>query len=140
MCALQRPLDDRSQLRIRLEAEAVLAILSECRAGEAELCSSDALVFEADQNPHPLRRAYAHATLAEAYSQQELKSEVQNRATELVALGLKLLDALHLTSAEEAGANVFCTCDDRLLKRSRNLAIPPLRVFSPLELAQELNV
>lgn len=35
-CALQRPLDDKSQTRIRLEAEAILSILEQCKAGNAE--------------------------------------------------------------------------------------------------------
>ena len=33
MCSLQRPLDDKTQLRIALEAEAVLGILALCQAG-----------------------------------------------------------------------------------------------------------
>ena len=33
-CCLQRPLDDQTQPRIKVEAEAVLAILSSVQAGE----------------------------------------------------------------------------------------------------------
>ena len=33
-CSLQRPLDDKSQLRIQLEAEAILAILMLCKDGD----------------------------------------------------------------------------------------------------------
>lgn len=38
-CSLQRPLDDKSQLRIRLEAEAVLSVLD---LVEASLASAEA--------------------------------------------------------------------------------------------------
>lgn len=40
MCTLQRQLDDRSQLRIHLEAEAVIGILLMCQRGEAGLLTS----------------------------------------------------------------------------------------------------
>ena len=140
LCALQRPLDDRAQLRVRLEAEAVLAVLAHCRAGGAGLCSSDVLAFEAGHNPHPSRRAYAHAALAGAVARQALIPAVASRAAALVAAGLDTLDALHLAAAEVAGADLFCTCDDRLLKRSRVLSAPPMRAVSPLELATELGL
>jgi len=44
-CSLQRPLDDRSQPRINIEAEAVLTILRLVESGDLELLSSDALIF-----------------------------------------------------------------------------------------------
>jgi predicted nucleic acid-binding protein len=50
------------------------------------------------------------------------------------------LDALHLASAEAAGADYFCTCDDRLLRRARAAAAPPLRAVSPIELVGELGL
>jgi len=58
MCAIQRPLDTPSQVRLVLEAEAVLGLLSLCQAGVLELVLSDALVFENEQNPSPIRREY----------------------------------------------------------------------------------
>ena len=56
MCSLQRPLDDKSQLRVRLEAEAVLGIISFCESRQAEFVSSDPLEFETGRNPHPVRK------------------------------------------------------------------------------------
>ncbi|MEK7249996.1 MAG: hypothetical protein AAB209_06175 [Bacteroidota bacterium] len=41
-CSLQRPLDSKTQTRIRLEAEAVLVIIALCDEGRIELISSDA--------------------------------------------------------------------------------------------------
>jgi hypothetical protein len=40
-CSLQRPLDDRIQTRIVLEAEAVLALLAYCERCHADLIVSD---------------------------------------------------------------------------------------------------
>ncbi len=50
VCAIQRPLDTPSHLRIALEAEAILGILALCESGRVELVSSDALVYETERN------------------------------------------------------------------------------------------
>ena len=49
VCCLQRPFDDQTQPRIRVESEAVLAVLAEVEAGSATLLTSDALEY--DLNP-----------------------------------------------------------------------------------------
>jgi predicted nucleic acid-binding protein len=118
LCSLQRPLDDRSQPRVQLEAEAVLAIIAVCEAGEAELVSSDALEYETARNPYPVRKAYAPRALGKAGRVVRLSADVEQRAQALNQAGFKPLDALHLACAAEAGADYFCTCDDRLLKRA----------------------
>ena len=140
MCAIQRPLDDLSQVRVRLEAEAVLGVLAHCRSGGADLISSDAHAFESGRNPHPLRRAFADGVLAGAAVRQALTPAVEARAVELEAAGCRPLDALHLSSAEAGGADYFCTCDDRLLRRARAIAAPPLKAVSPIELVGELGL
>ncbi len=65
-CSLQRPLDSKTQTRIRLEAEAVLVIIALCDEGRIELISSDALVFESFQNSESARQDYALETLKKA--------------------------------------------------------------------------
>ncbi len=48
-CSLQRPLDNRSQFRIAIEAEAILGILFWLSETDTlDLISSDALVFEVE--------------------------------------------------------------------------------------------
>jgi hypothetical protein len=37
ICAIQRPLDEQSQLRIRLETKAILGVLAACASGLIEL-------------------------------------------------------------------------------------------------------
>jgi predicted nucleic acid-binding protein len=49
------------------------------------------------------------------------------------------MDALHLALAELGKAEYFCTCDDRLLRRSRKSAGVGVKVVSPLELVQEIE-
>ncbi len=139
MCSLQRPLDDKAQIRIQVEAVAVIGILALCESGQAELISSIALDYETKRNPHPIRKNYATDVLAKARHFIRLSSKVGQRARELNQAGLKPLDALHLACAEEAGADFFCTCDDRLLKRARVVHSGPPKVVNPLELIAEIG-
>jgi hypothetical protein len=137
-CSLQRPFDDRAQLRIRVEAEAVLGILALCESGKAELVASDAHRFENERNPHSLRREYMDEMLTVAVHFVPGTQAVRDRASQYVAGGIKMLDAAHLASAVEARAHYFCTSDDRLLKRGRAADTGITQVVTPLELIQEL--
>jgi len=67
-CALQRPLDDKSQMRIRLEAEAILSVMELCKAGDLDLISSEALELEIAKSPVATRRNYAESALVCAQS------------------------------------------------------------------------
>ena len=139
MCSIQRPLDSRVQLRITVEAEAVLGILSLCESGKLDLVSSKALDYEAMRNPLPVRRQYAQAVLARARFVLGDHDGLWPRTEKLIVQGLKVLDASHLAAAELSQARFLCTCDDRFLRRGRILAVPPLRVVSPLELIAEVD-
>ncbi len=139
MCVVQRPLDTPTHLRIALEAEAVLGILALCEQGEIEIVSSDALLYEARRNPHPLRREYALAVLAQAKEHLKVSQEAEERAKWLEGQGIKSLDALHLALAEIGGVDYFCTVDDKLLKRARRLKGVSVNVVTPVELIEEME-
>lgn len=46
VCCLNRPFDDQTQERIKLESEAVLSILSGCEVGKWALLNSEVIDFE----------------------------------------------------------------------------------------------
>lgn len=137
--SLQRPLDSRTQIRIVLEAEAVLGVLALCEAGEIELVSSDALRFELSQAPSPARQEFGRQVLSLAKVFVPLSRSPEERARETNEAGIRPLDALHPASSEAAQADCFCTCDDRLLRKARVLQNIKVRVVSPLELIQEIE-
>lgn len=138
-CCLQRPLDDKSHVRVQLESEAVLAILSLHEQQRILLISSEVLEFELAQNPDPLRRMYVAEVLSDAEIRVQVDTVVHMRARELEASGLRGMDALHLACAEAAHADYFCSCDDRLLRRARTIKNLRVRVVSLLELAEEIT-
>jgi len=56
VCCLNRPFDDQTQDRIRLEAEAVIAIMGHIEAGDYHWLSSEVVDKEIQQNPNAERR------------------------------------------------------------------------------------
>ena len=139
-CALQRPLDDRTQFRVRVEAEAVEAVLREVERGAAGLLSSDVLVAESTAAADATRRDFAAESLALAASWVRLTDAVEQRARPYRSAGMRALDALHLASAVEGGADYFCTTDDRFLKKAKAANPLGVRVVTPSELALALGL
>lgn len=133
-CSIQRPLDTLDQVRLRLEAEAVLGILEQIETGRIDLVSSTVLELETSRNPHPLRREHGEQTLRHASETIVVDTRVEERARELFQQGIAAMDALHLASAEQAAADYFCTCDDVLLRKARQIARLEIQVVSPVEL------
>ncbi len=138
-CSLQRPLDDRSQPRVNVEAEAVLTILALVESGDVGLVSSEALEFEIGQIPDATRQARARDVLKLAGQVLKVTDEIEALADNLVKIGIKPIDALHLATASSTKADYFCTCDDSLLKKAKKLKSLETRVVSPLELIAEVT-
>ena len=139
ICSIQRPLDDQSQVRIRTETEAILGILDLAQAGRITLLSSAAHLIETRQNPYPDRREHTLNVLSLASQYIPTSAQVAERAQTFVATGIDQLDALHLALAVAGEAAYFCTTDDRLLRRGREVDTNETLVVSPLELVRHLD-
>lgn len=132
--AWNRPFDDLSSERIRLEADPVAAILSIAEARRVELAGSEYLDFEVDQNPDR-ERALRVAELVKLVSiTARLSPNLAQRARALGERGLRGLDALHIASAETLEADLLVTTDDRMRKAARRAgADVVVRVVGPIE-------
>jgi predicted nucleic acid-binding protein len=137
-CTIQRPLDDRSQPRVALEAAAITAILGQCEQGSLTLVVSDITRFETSRNPFVQRQLFANSIIDAAGEYVSLNAVITQRATTLEQKGIAAIDALHLASAEYARVDVFCTCDDRFYRKGRLIPDCAVRIVTPLELAQEI--
>jgi predicted nucleic acid-binding protein len=137
-CSLHRPLDNKAPLRVALEAEAILGLLAKCEVGELTLVSSEVLSLEVDRNPQPQRKAYVSSILKQAQIVIVVDDVIEKRAKILESRGFKAFDALHIASAESGAVDYFCSCDDRLLKKSRHQSDLAVKVLSPLELVNEV--
>jgi hypothetical protein len=137
MCCLKRPFDDQSQPRIRLESEAVLALLS-AESEAIRFARSPALWLENTRNPLPVRAARL-ARWLEPVDAAGDSAALEQRTRLLMQMGFGNFDALHVASAEATAADVFSTCDDRLLKAAMNVRDAlRVRVVGVVELATEV--
>jgi hypothetical protein len=48
-CSLQRPLDDKTKLRIAIEAEVMIHLLQLCEDEKIQLISSEILIYEIEK-------------------------------------------------------------------------------------------
>jgi predicted nucleic acid-binding protein len=117
VCALCRPYDDQSFLRIKLETEAVNLILSNVKRGYYRLLLSPAHTKEIAAITDILERTELQEVLKEfgmpvVYGLNETKERVE----ELIKSGLGVADAAHIAFAEQMKAP-FISCDEKLIRK-----------------------
>ena len=137
-CCLNRPFDDQTQPRVALESQAILSILAKCESGVFSLISSEVVKIENDRNPFPEKKAFVESVIGISASFVTVDDACVARAIELESRGFKSYDALHISIAEIAVVDYFCSCDDRLLSRAAVQTDLGVKVRSPLALAQEI--
>ncbi|NES23603.1 MAG: type II toxin-antitoxin system VapC family toxin [Symploca sp. SIO3E6] len=117
VCCLNRLYDDQTQLRIRLESEAISEIIVNCQLGKWELIISTIIESEISQTPLQTRKEKVRESLSIGKTKIFLTQSILTRAKELTTFSFKKYDALHVASAE-GNADIFLTTDDRLLRKS----------------------
>jgi len=138
VCCLNRPFDDQTQARIRLEAEAVLIILGQCEAGRLEWIASEVVDIEVGRIPNPERRHRVQLLVSHASHSITVGKRETERAQQLELWGVPAYDALHLACAESRGVDVFLTTDDQLLRKCMDLAEQlRMQVANPLAWLRE---
>jgi len=133
VCCLNRPFDDQTQDRIRLETEAIYAILKKIELGKLELLNSDIIFYEVEKIPDITRKERINCILSLSCQYIDLDHEIKERARNIQSLGIRSYDSLHIASAELAKATVFLTTDDQLLKKAKHYDTSlKVRVENPL--------
>ena len=138
-CCLQRPLDDQTHPRIRVETEAVFVVLAAVQAGEHLLLGSEALEYEVGRIPDQARRTEVLSVLALAAERRQITDGVEALAFTFERQGLQALDALHLALASTAKADFFCTCDDKLFRKAQTLPGLSCKITTLLGLVPEVT-
>lgn len=134
VCCLNRPFDQQTQARIRLETEAILEIINYCQAGTWTLITSNVLEAEINQTPNIERVENVKKILSIAKIKVLSGDWLSERTKDLQKLGFASYDAAHIASAERAKVDIFLTTDDRLLKKSQTFAqLLKVKVNNPLQ-------
>lgn len=118
VCCLNRPFDDWVQPRVRLEAEAVLAIIEKCELSDWHLFTSAVLEAEVERTPNPVKRQRVLDFLTIATKRIIVTEVILSRSNTFQEIGISPFDALHLACAESAEVDVLLTTDDRLLRKA----------------------
>lgn len=118
VCCLNRPFDDPTQERVRLESEAVLTILERCQRKSFTLLTSEIVDYEIGRIPDGDRKQKLRSLKSISRVYIMVTDVIVGRSVELSELGFRAYDALHIACAEKGRADVFLTTDDSLLKRA----------------------
>jgi predicted nucleic acid-binding protein len=136
-----RPFDDQSQMRIRLETMAITMIFTLIERGSFSANWSFILEYENSRNPFRERRAFVQQLAHSCSSSIEPDEAIRELATSLAENHeIRGRDALHLACAEWSGCDYLVTCDDRLIqqgKRLRQTGVLNLQVLNPIDLLRE---
>lgn len=136
-CCFNRPYDDQTQNRIRIETEAKLALQDSVRQKKTTLIWSYILDFENKYNPFHERAIAIQLWRDLAVIRVRESESILETGRELAKLGLKSFDALHVACAIAAHANIFVTTDDALLRKLRAhsdiIALPSADALAQVE-------
>jgi predicted nucleic acid-binding protein len=130
-CCLNRPNDDQTQDKIRIESDAIMAILFKCFYGSWKLIGSDVLEYEIMKTPDLNKRFKALELYKIRKENIFINDIIIKRANEVQKNGIKPMDSLHFASAEEGGANVLLTVDKDFILNSKKIN-SSLRVVNPV--------
>ncbi|MCX6584691.1 MAG: PIN domain-containing protein [Candidatus Aminicenantes bacterium] len=133
-CCFNRPFDDQSQIKIRLESEAKLYIQAAIYSNEIELAWSYILDYENYCNPFEERKNSIKKWRDLATTDIEESGWIIQQAQVIMNLGVKSKDALHVACAIASKCDYFLTTDERLIKKLKNfqeiVVINPLQFIS----------
>ena len=134
-CMFNRPFDEQSHIRIRLETEAKLAIQEEIRRGTYQLIWSYILDYENNKNPFQERKEQIIKWKKYAIADVEENTDIINTAILLNNEGLQKMDSLHIACAIFAKADYFLTTDDKVNKKASTIA--NIKIADPIDFIKQ---
>lgn len=128
-CSFNRPFDDQTRMKVKLEADAKLFIQNEILNGKFQLVWSYMLDFENSENPYHQRKDTIQDWKDIAVLDCEANEAIILHAERLQSIGLKSKDALHLACAVFGQCKYFITTDSKILNKKVN----GIRIINPLD-------
>lgn len=126
---LNRPFDDQSIFKIRLETIGAFFIFELIERRKIRLVNSSVIEYENSKNPFFERKIWITSYLSKASYHQKINLRIKERAQDIQKLTIQAIDSLHLASAEAAGVDYFITCDYDVIKKYKG----KLKVFNPVD-------
>jgi hypothetical protein len=132
-CTYNRPFDDQSYMKIRLETESKLYIQSGIREGKYLLVWSYMMDYENNDSPYDEKRNAVSLWKEIAVEHCPSSEDIVALGHRLMELGLKSKDSLHVACAITCGCDYFITTDKRLFSKT----VPNIRIINPVEFVRE---
>lgn len=133
-----RPFDDQTQVRIRLETIAIFAILQLIKSKELLLVWSFLLTYENSLNPSEDIKMEIEKLSSLASENVDSSEDIRKKAKEYELIGIKPRDAIHISCALNSGADYFVTCDDKILRKTDKLGLN-LLILNPIDFIKEVE-
>jgi hypothetical protein len=134
-CSLNRPFDNQSSTKIRLETEAIMSIQAGIGAGKYTLIWSFMLDYENGKNPYEEKRSAIAPWKGIARDFCWASEAVLARGKEFMLLGIKQADALHLACATQTRCAYFITTDKALFGKSTM----DISIINPIDFVREME-
>ena|SRR3989338_2243315 len=134
-----RPFDDQSQVKIRLETIAIFSIFQKIKNKELKLIWSFMIDYENSLNPYDDVRQEIEMAASLAFKNITPDEAILNAAKEFESNGIKPRDSIHLACALNGKAEYFLTCDDKLIKRASALDMN-IKIINPLRFIEDMEV
>jgi predicted nucleic acid-binding protein len=122
-------------MKVRLETEAKLHIQANVREGKYALCWSYMLYYENDKNPYEEKRNIIAPWKKIAVDFCPSSDAILSRGKEIMTLGVKPNDALHIACAIERKCKYFITTDKGLT----NKIITEIIIINPIDFVREME-
>ncbi|MDR1341996.1 MAG: PIN domain-containing protein [Prevotellaceae bacterium] len=135
-CCFNRPYDDQTQVKIRLETQAKLHIQSLVYENKIALVWSFILKFENSRNIYHSRKKQIAQWENLSSSFVENSENIRRTAKEIMSTGIKAADAAHVACAIAGNCGFFISVDKRLLKYQDERIV----VCNPLEFINHVDV
>ena len=134
-----RPFDDQSQVKIRLETIAIFSIFQKIKNKELKLIWSFMIDYENSLNPYDDVRQEIEMAAFLAFKNITPDEAILIAAKEFESNGIMPRDSIHLACALNGKAEYFLTCDDKLIKRASALDMN-IKIINPLRFIEDMEV
>jgi predicted nucleic acid-binding protein len=134
-CCFNRPFDDQTQLRIKIETETKQFVQRQIVLRNYELVWSYVLDFENSRNPYEEKKLSV-LKWKELSSIHCVENEfIISKAKELRKIGFKLLDSLHIACAICSECDYFITTDKGIYNKKAD----DIEVVNPIDFMNRLE-
>jgi predicted nucleic acid-binding protein len=134
-CSYNRPFDDQTQMKIRLETSAKLYIQNEIRNGVYELAWSFMNDMENNDNPYDDRRGSIQKWESLAKYNCKASAEILKMGKSIEQLKIKPKDSLNIACAIVSNCDYFITTDTKLL----NKIVKEIKIINPMDFIVEME-